>query len=185
MKNDWQKAIDVLNNDGVVILPTDTLYGIVGKALSKKTVENIYKIKGRNEDKPFIILITSFKDLGIFGVEIEKNDIKVLKEFWPGKVSIVLPCNLSKFEYLHRGTNSIAFRMIGSKNQYLYKLLKKVGPIVAPSANPEGFVPAKTIDEALKYFNNKVDLYVAGGKRDVLPSKLIKYEKGEFVVLRK
>lgn len=196
MKDTWKKvyptiwgwAKEILNNGGVVILPTDTLYGIVGWALSKKAVERIYEIKGRNENKPFIVLIASYKDLDLFGVKINKNEAKFLKKIWPGKVSVILPCKLSKYKYIHRGTNGIAFRMIGPKNKNLFNLIKKVGPLVAPSANPEGLPPAETIKQAKTYFTPRsdlgVNLYINGGERKFKPSTLIKLENDKFVILR-
>ena len=184
MKKDWQKAEKVLEDGGVVVLPTDTLYGIIGRALSKKTVEKIYEIKGRNENKPFIVLITSYKDLGLFGVKIDKKQAKFLEKIWPGKVSVILPCNLSKFKYIHRGVESIAFRIIGKKNKNLFNLIKKVGPLVAPSANTENDKPAENIKEAKNYFNDKVDLYINGGERKFKSSTLIKLENNGFVILR-
>jgi len=184
MKNDWKKAIKILKNGGVGVIPTDTLYGIVGRVESKKIVEKIYTIKSRNENKPFIVLITSYKDLKLFGVKVEKEQAKFFSKIWPGKVSVILPCKSSKWRYLHRGVKSIAFRMIGPKNKNLFNLINKVGPLVAPSANPEGLPPAETIKQAKKYFGNKVNLYINVGKRKFKPSTLIKFGNGGFVVLR-
>ena len=184
LKNDWKKAKEILEKDWVVILPTDTLYGIVGRALSKKVVERIYKIKERNENKPFIVLISSYKDLDIFGVKIGDKQAKILEKFWPGKVAVILPCPSKKFEYIHRGTKSIAFRMIGNKNKNVFNLLKKVGPIVAPSANPEGSKPAETISKAKKYFGNKIDFYLSSGSKIGRPSTLVKFNNNKLVILR-
>lgn len=183
--SEWNRAEGILKNDGVVVLPTDTLYGVIGNVLSKKAVKRIYKIKGRNENKPFIVLINSYKQLEIFGIKLGKNEIKVLEKFWPGKVSVILPCKLSKWKYIHRGVNSIAFRMIGKKNKKLFNLIEKVGPVVAPSANTEGKMPARNITEAKRYFNDNVDLYISLGTRISKPSKIIKYENGELVIIRK
>lgn len=191
MQNNWQKAKEILNKDGVVILPTDTLYGIIGKALSKKVVERIYEIKGRDKSKPFIVLITSYKDLEIFGVKVGEEQAKILPKFWPGKVTVILPCLLKKFEYLHRGTNYIAFRMIGKKNKNLFDLIKKVGPVVAPSANPEDLKPAETIIQARKYFEpvstqggNKIDFYLSSGLKKGKSSTLVNFENDKLIVLR-
>jgi len=188
MQNNWKKAEEILKKEGVAIIPTDTLYGMIGRAESKKVVEKIYEIKGRNENKPFIVLITSYKDLEIFGVKIDKEQAKILKKFWPGKVSVILPCKLAKFKYIHRGVNSIAFRMIGKKNKNLFNLINKVGPLVAPSANPEGLPGAVTIKQAKTYFSPRsdlgVDLYINGGKRKLKPSTLIKLENKKIVILR-
>jgi len=184
MKNDWKKAEEILKKDGVAVLPTDTLYGIIGSALSKKTVERIYKIKGRNENKPFIVLITSYKDLEIFGIKIDKNQANILGKFWPGKVSVILPCKFAKWKYIYREMNSIAFRMIGQKNQNLFNLIKKVGPLVAPSVNPEGEKPAENTKEAKNYFGDLVDLYIKGGDRKLKPSTLVKFDGDKLVILR-
>ena len=191
MKNNWKKAEEFLKNDGVVVLATDTLYGITGSVFSKKVVKKIYKMKGRNSDKPFIVLFNSYQDLNKFGIKIGEGEAKILEKFWPGKVSIILPCKLKKFTYIHRGTNSIAFRMIGKKNKNLYNLLKQVGPIVAPSCNTEGLPPAKSIKDAKEYFNQRhrsdlwPDLYIDSGEKEGKPSSLIKYDNEKFLVLRK
>lgn len=184
MQNNWRKAEIVLKEGKVVVLPTDTLYGIVGKAKSKKTVEKIYKIKERNENKPFIVLINSYKQLEMFGVKTTKEQAKILKKFWPGKVSIILPCEFKKWQYIHRGTKSIAFRMIGFKNKNLFNLINKVGSLVAPSANPEGLSPAKNITEAREYFGDEVDLYISSGVKKSKPSTIIKYEDEKFIIIR-
>lgn len=185
MKNNWIKAEKILDNNGVGVLPTDTLYGVVGSALSKKAVERIYIIKGRIAHKPFIVLINSYKQLEIFGVKLDKSQAKILEKFWPGKTSIILPAGQNKWKYLHRGTNSIAFRMIGKRNKNLFNLINKVGPLVAPSANLEGDRPAETIGQAKKYFEGNVDFYIDGGRKAGEPSTLIKIIDDGIQILRK
>jgi L-threonylcarbamoyladenylate synthase len=173
----------ILLNDGVGILPTDTIYGLVGLAFSKKAVERIYKLRRRNPKKPMIILISSFKDLDLFNIKIDYQFKKLLNKFWPGKVSIVLPCRSKKFVYLHRGTKTLAFRW--PKKRDLINLIKKIGPLVAPSANPEGKPPAKTIEEARKYFKNKADFYIDAGEIRGLPSALIQIKNNDIILKRK
>jgi L-threonylcarbamoyladenylate synthase len=175
--------IETLKNGGVAVLLTDTLYGLVGQALNKKTVARIYKIKDRNSKKPLIILIYSIKDLKLFGIKVNDGLKKDLKKFWPGPVSIILPCPIKKFEYLHRGTKTLAFR-IPRKNS-LIKILKKTGPLVAPSANPENLPPAQNITEAKKYFGKNVDFFLNGPKSKNKPSKLIKIHAGNIEFIRK
>ena len=184
MEYSYQKAENILKNDGVVVLPTDTLYGLVASVNSKKAVEKIFKIKDRDKSKALIVLISSLNDLDIFGIKIEKEQAKILEKFWPGKVSVLLSCKNSKYKYIHRGTGEIAFRMIGSRNKNLHKLLVKIGPIVAPSANREGGKPAETITEAREYFGDLVDLYIGGGKKIGEPSTLIRVKNDGFEILR-
>ncbi|MEM5811284.1 MAG: L-threonylcarbamoyladenylate synthase [Candidatus Aenigmatarchaeota archaeon] len=168
----------------IVVMPTDTIYGICGTALKKSVVEKIYKLRKRSYKKPMIVLISSINDLKIFGVELNKNEEKILKKLWPGKISVILELKnkIRKFAYIHRGTNAIAFRL--PKPKWLIKLLKISGPIVAPSANWEGYPPAKTIEEAKKYFGNKV-IYWDKGKIDIKPSTLIKMKNNKIEILRK
>jgi len=157
--------------------------------LSKNTVNRIYELKGRDSASPLIVLISSYNDLKKFNINPISYDgrkwDKVLEKLWPGKVSVVLPCMDNSFEYLHRGTNSIAFRMISPKNKNLFNLINKAGPIVAPSANPQGIKPAENITKAKEYFGKNVDFYVVGAVKKIIPSTLIGYKDGSWVTLRK
>ena len=165
----YKKIIEILKNDGVGIIPTDTLYGLVGSTFSKKVINRIYKLKKRNKKKRFIILISSISDFKKFNVNISKEQAKILSKFWPGKVSVIL--------------NGIAFRIPNKKS--LIEILKKTGPLVAPSANIEGKKPAENINQAKKYFGNKVDFYISSGTLKSKPSALININKKvEIKVLR-
>lgn len=175
--------IEKLLNDGVGVLPTDTLYGLVGRALSEKAAGKISKLKRRREKSPFIILISEINDLYLFDIKINGSTRNILEKYWPGKVSIILPCDSEKFYYLHMGTKSLAFRVPDKED--LRDLLKKNGPLIAPSANHPGEKEALTIAEAKAYFGDSVDFYIDGGRIESLPSTLIKIENGEVVVLRK
>jgi L-threonylcarbamoyladenylate synthase len=208
-----KNTIEILKSGGVGVLPTDTIYGIVGSALNKKAVARIYKLRRRSPHKPMIILISDMRQetWDKFGIKPTPAMIKILKRFWPGKVSIILMTKdmrqaawRKKWRYLHRGINSLAFRL--PKPARLRRLLQKTGPLVAPSANWEGWPPAKTIKEAKKYFGTArvkdalrsravskgtaatsggIDFYVDGGPLLGAPSKLIKIERGKIIVLRK
>lgn len=195
-----KRIVDILKKGGIGVLATDTIYGVVGSANSKKAVDRIYKLKGRDEKKPFIILISDVKDLEKFGIStpsflITKNP--PLKRginsrgFWPLKTTIIFPITKKyqkKLEYLHRGTNSLAFRLITNKlekNKNLFNIIKKVGPIVAPSANPQGLTPAQNINETNNYFGDKINFYLDSGNIKSKPSKIIFYVSGKKVVIRK
>ena len=184
MKSDWIKAKKFLENDGLVILPTDTLYGLVSSAFSKKAIDKIYEIKERDKSKALIVLISSFEDLNKFNIKLTKVEIEFLKKIWPGKVSVLLTCKSPKFKYIHRSTGEIAFRMIGPKNKELFNLLKKVGPVVAPSANKESFTPAETVKEAKSYFGDNINLYINAGRKVGAPSTLIRVKNSNIEILR-
>lgn len=177
-----KNIFSLIQNKSVGVMPTDTVYGLVTSALDEKAVSKIYKIKKRDEHKPFIILIASIKDLELFEIKLERKILNLLKKIWPNKVSIILPCKKKKFFYLHRGKGSLAFRMPKSKK--LQNILIKTGPLASTSANLQGQEPAKNIKEAQKYFINKVDFYVDGGELKNSPSTIVSIKGNRFIVIR-
>jgi len=174
---------EILSKNGIVILATDTLYGIVGSAFSLSAVDRIFTLKQRAQNKPLIVLIESISELEKFGVTLSKNLISKLNQYWPGPFSISLDVTDDKFKYLHRDTNQIAFRIPDQPK--LVEMLKKSGPLVAPSANTEGMPPAKTIAEAKNYFGDGVDFYLDDGLIEGNASTLIRLDGDEVIVIRK
>lgn len=185
MENIWENEIllRMLIQNGVVVMPTDTLYGFVGKAENESVVKRIYTIRKRNPNKPFIVLIGDLQELEKFSISLSEEQKNKLNEYWPGPVSVILDCEDQTLSYLHRGTNTLAFRL--PKPQGLRDLLLKTGPLIAPSANSEGLKPAEDITQAKEYFGNDVDLYIDGGTLAGKASKLIKLHKdGTINILR-
>jgi L-threonylcarbamoyladenylate synthase len=185
-KNFSSEIKELVLKGGIGVIPTDTIYGVVGSAFSKKTVERIYKLKEREKEKPFIILIADRTDLLKFGVKLNKEQDSFLDAQWSlGKpISVVLPFRSKRFEYLHRGTNSLAFRLV--RPVALRNFVRAVGPLVAPSANPAGLTPSKNIEEAFKYFADGVDFYVDHGNVVGKPSSLVRINEDQSIeVLRK
>jgi len=183
--------ISLLEKGGVAVMPTDTIYGLVGQALKPAVAERIYALKKRAPDKPCIILIGGLKELSKFGITLSANELEKLKDYWPasagpagtGAVSVVLECSGEKLSYLHRGTHTLAFRIPASED--LRSLLEKTGPLIAPSANIENLSPSQSAEEARKYFGDGIDFYANGGFIKSKPSKVIKLEKdGSVAVLR-
>jgi len=177
-----KKEIDIIKDGGVGIIPTDTLYGIVGSAFLPDAIERIYKLKGRDYRKPFIILISSIRDVERFGVALDGFSRTFLKEHWPGPVSVILPAPGGKFSYIHRGTKSIAFRLPDKRE--LIDFIQEAGPLAAPSANPEGETSAKDIEEAKNYFGDEADFYIDGGELNGSASRLVKIDWKTIEVLR-
>jgi L-threonylcarbamoyladenylate synthase len=179
---DREQAIEILVSGGVGVMPTDTIYGIVGSAFLTETVERIYQVKKRLSSKPLIVLIADIEDAERFGVVLSDKLIEALKTYWPGPYSIILPCIDEEFEYLTRGTDSIAFRVPGDEE--LRNLLRQTGPLVAPSANIEGESPAKTVRDAVNYFGEQVDFYLDGDEIEKPASTIIRLDDDGVKVLR-
>ena len=152
-------VVETLKNGGVAVIPTDTLYGICGRADMPDTVERIYELRNRDRDKRMIVLIA----------DVVEGMPSAVRNYWPGKVSIVIGETAYRLPDYHE----------------LRELLRQAGPLVAPSANFQGQEPAHTIAEAQAYFGDAVDCYVDVGRLDGAPSRIIKIEEGgETTVLR-
>lgn len=171
-----------IGNGRIGVIPTDTIYGLVCSALNPEAVERVYRVRNRKENKPCIVLISDVADLKRFNIKITEKLARTLDTIWPGEVSVVLDCPDKRFTYLHRGTKTLAFRV--PADQTLLDILKKTGPLVAPSANRGGEPHAQTVNEARTYFGDEVDFYLDGGKLIGRPSTLVKYEDGKLIVLR-
>jgi len=177
-----EKIANILIKGGVGVLPTDTIYGLVASALNKQAVEKVYLLKKRTPNKPFIILISNLDDLKHFKIHLDEKVQQFLQKIWPNPVSVILSCPQPQLKYLHRNINTLAFRTPNKPT--LLKLLKKTGPLIAPSANEEGKPPSETIEEAKKYFGKRVDFYVNEGKLTSEPSTLISIDRDKIKILR-
>lgn len=162
------EVVKTLQRGGVVILRTDTLYGVLGRAQDAAAVAKVYDLKDRDEKKSPIVLISSTDQL----FDDPTDTIKQLTgKVWPGKVSVIMP-SVKAPVWIRRENNSVAYRLPADKS--LRDLIAKTGPLIAPSANPEGREPAMSIEEAFDYFGHGVDVYVDGGNvYDDTPSQLL------------
>ena len=131
-------AIESIKNGGVVIFPTDTVYGIGCDPYNENAVKKIYEIKNRDSTKPLPILGYSKRVLENI-VEFDEITNRIAEKFWPGKLTIVLPLKDDKLKKLSRGTNTLAVRV--PNNKCVLAFLKKCELIVGTSANISGKEP--------------------------------------------
>ncbi|MGC9120887.1 MAG: L-threonylcarbamoyladenylate synthase [Sulfurihydrogenibium sp.] len=183
ISNNLFDAVKPIKEGKLIVAKTDTIYGILADALNKDAVERIYLVKGRPEDKPFVILIPSTDYLKLFEIKPDPQSEKILLK---KGITVVFDLNdkEGKFSYLHRGKNSLAFR-IPDDSVFLAFLREVARPVVAPSANPSELTPAEDINKAIEYFQDKIDLYIDGGKvLENIPSTIVKVENGKVKILR-
>lgn len=175
------RVVELLLAGKVGILRTDTLYGVVARADELAAVQSVFAVKGRDDNKSPIVLIGEVEQMFNQPSAVER---RLLDDVWPGKVSVILDADEHAPEWLTRGNGSIAYRL--PADRALRELLQKTGPLIAPSANPQGLAPARTVKEAEKYFGDTVDFYVDGGEvTDLAPSQLLRIDaSGEVERLR-
>jgi L-threonylcarbamoyladenylate synthase len=174
-----ETVVRLLKTGGIGVVRTDTLYGLVAVANNDVAVERVFATKGRANEKAPIVLISAMNQ--IFD-QIDTSVGDRLAQVWPGKNSIILPSRRAP-DWITRGNQSVAYRLPDSPE--LCALIDKTGPLVAPSANPEGLTPAMTIHQAENYFGDKVDFYVDSGEvTDDAPSKLFRFGQNGMERLR-
>lgn len=170
---------ELFTEGAIGVIPTDTVYGVVARAVDVQAVERLYALKHR-EHKPGTLLAATIDQLVELG--IKARYLKAVEQYWPGAISVVIPCG-PELEYLHQGLRSLAIRI--PNDTQIQSLLVQTGPLLTSSANNPGEPTAKTIDEAKHIFGNKVDFYVDGGDlSNALPSTVIRVIDDAIEVLR-
>lgn len=175
-----KKQVELIKHGGVVVMPSDTVYGLMCSALQPEAVSRMYEIK-RRDGKPGTIIAASITQLLDMGFDEEQ--LQRAQAFWPDAVSVILSASDS-LKYLHMGHGSLAVRI--PKPEWLRELLEQTGPLATTSANFPAEPTVTTIVEAKNIFGKKVNLYVDGGKIEgVKPSKIVRIdESGAVTVLR-
>jgi L-threonylcarbamoyladenylate synthase len=173
------KVVELLKNGAVGLLPTDTIYGLSALALNKEAVERIHALKGRDNNKPLIVLISDLHQLEELGLKVEQAELA--KSYWPGPLSLEFDATDAP-DWLHRGGFFFAVRMPDYSE--LRDLIAKTGPVVSTSANLQGQKPVSSVKEAQETFGDKLDFAVDAGKLEGQSSTLVKPEDGRLVVVR-
>lgn len=171
-----ETAARILKNGGLVAFPTETVYGIGANYNDAKAIKKLYEIKKRPLNKPFTVHISNLDMITEMGCEITPQAEKLVKKFWPGPLTIILP--------IVKG-GKIGFRM--PKNVIAIELIEKSGvPVVAPSANLSGNKPPSRAEEILKDFDGKIDLILDGGETQIgTESTVVDLTEEPFRILRK
>lgn len=178
MKNPIKKALELIKSNEPIIIPTDTVYGLVCRYDSKKAVEKIYKLKKRSRKKPLILLGYDWKALKKF-VRIRARSIAPLWKEWPGPLTIVLPASKHVPKFLNKGFKTIGIRV--PKNKFLRTLLKQCPRkvLASTSANISGEKDVNKIAKKVKLF-----LKAKKGEMSYRPSKIIEVTKDKIKFLR-
>ena len=173
VKKDITKVEEIaraLREGKLICAPTDTLYGILGNALDKKAVEEVYKVKGRDPQKPLIVLFESVEQLIDYGIAIPERFKDKLRKLVPAPITFVLPLDAeSPFRALFK-RRDLAIRI--PDDNFLRILIKETFPLFAPSANPQGEKPADSCKECYNYFGEKI-AYCVEGKPGNVPSTIV------------
>jgi len=155
-------AARVLAAGGIVVYPTETLYGLGADAGNEAALQRLVELKGREVGKPIAVLISDTQMVADVAQEIPAPAADLMRRFWPGPLTIVLQARPGVSRVLTGGGDSIGVR--ASSHPIAMALVRRLGrPLTAPSANPAGLRPPTRCEEARAYFGARVDYYLDGG----------------------
>jgi len=161
-----EQAAQLLREDGIVTIPTETVYGLAGNALNKQAAEKIYKAKGRPSDNPLIVHIADKEDVFKYAKDVPEKALKLFEAFSPGPLTVVLKKKDIIPDSVSGKLDTVALRI--PNNNITLSLIRACGfPLAAPSANISGSPSPTDFEHTYKDLYGKVNGLIDGGKCDV------------------
>jgi L-threonylcarbamoyladenylate synthase len=184
ISKDISKAVEILNREELVAIPTETVYGLAGNIYSEKAVKAIFEMKKRPFFNPLIVHIHSINQLEDLVKELPEKARILAKEFWPGSLTLVLKKKNTVPDLITAGKDSVALRI--PDHPITLELLRSLEfPLAAPSANPFGSISPTAAVHVAEYFQNVLPLVLEGGAcRNGIESTIIGFENGEPILYR-
>jgi tRNA threonylcarbamoyl adenosine modification protein (Sua5/YciO/YrdC/YwlC family) len=158
--NAIERALAVLGAGGLVVMPTDTVYGVGCLAFNSEAVARLYLVKGRPDDKPIPVLLGSADELDRVVIEVPQPMRHLAQTFWPGPLTLILPRHPSLPQAIGPGA-TVGVRV--PAHRLAQRLLSAAGPMAVTSANLSGEPPARSAGEAETALAGRVDLILDDG----------------------
>ena len=177
-------AGEIIRNGGLVLFPTETVYGLGANGLDENAVKKIYKAKGREQDNPLILHVSNFDMVSKIAKNISDIEYTLMKTFWPGPFTIILDRKEIVPDIVTAGLDTVGVRM--PSGLIAKELISYAGiPIAAPSANVSGRPSGTNISDIFEELSDKVDYIVDGGECEVgLESTVVRVVDGIPNILR-
>lgn len=167
-----EEARGAVSAGELLVLPTDTVYGIGADPFSAEAVDKLLTAKGRGRDKPSPVLVASEEEAARLATDIPAAARALIRAYWPGALTIVLPARPEIGWDLGETNGTVALRM--PDDPFTLELLRTIGPLAVSSANLTAQHPANTIDDAQEQLGEKVAVYLDGGtSRGGEPSTIV------------
>jgi L-threonylcarbamoyladenylate synthase len=157
-----KSAVRILKRGGVVAYPTETVYGLGVDVSNERAVSFLFKLKGREEGRPVLIIIPSTEALSRYAESVSDSARRLTSKFWPGGLTIVCKAKETVSTLLTGGTGKIGVRLSG--NFIATALCRALGgAVTSTSANVSGFPPCTSASQVLKAFPSGLGLVINGG----------------------
>jgi len=177
------EVAELLKKNKVGAIPTETYYGLACNPFSEEAIRRLFYLKKRPENKPILLLLGRIEDLSRVVSRIPAKALKLIKAFWPGPLTLVLPARRELSKLLTASTDTIGVRL--SSKELTRKIARAFGgPITGTSANISGFPPCTTAEEVLEQIP-EIDFVVDGGKtKGGAPSTVVEVLDHEIKLIR-
>jgi L-threonylcarbamoyladenylate synthase len=184
ISKDISKAIELLNNEELVAIPTETVYGLAGNIYSEKAIKAIFNTKKRPSFNPLIVHIASKDRLPDIVTHIPEKAKLLADAFWPGPITLVLPKQKSIPNIITANKPTVAVRV--PNHPKTLQLLKQLDfPLAAPSANPFSSISPTKPEHVEHYFKNDIKMVLDGGPcTSGIESTIIGFENDEPIIYR-
>jgi L-threonylcarbamoyladenylate synthase len=169
-----------LAGGAVVLMPTDTVYGLHALALDEAAVARVAGIKGRDDAKPFIVLAASMDQLKPLGISAGRNELEALETLWPAPLTAILPIEAPIAASRNRMTLAIRIPAL----DWLRELIARTGPLISTSANRSGEPLVASPELLARDLQERLDGIVDGGVRGGEPSTIVDLTSAEPHILR-
>jgi L-threonylcarbamoyladenylate synthase len=176
-------AVDTLQRGGVVVVPTDTVYGLAARPEDSDAVQAVYRAKGRPSGMHLPVLAASLDQVRALGVDVTEAANALAARWWPGPLTLAFGFGAgSACPPWLAGRDEVAVRI--PDHDFLRGLLRATGVLLVTSANPHGAPTARAVEDIVTSLGDSVDLIVDGGELDEVPSTLVNVRGEQAVVER-
>ena len=181
---DIDKIVSVVDSGGLVITPTDTVYGIMGDSLDENVIRKVYSVKRRTFSKPLILLMSDVEMIKKYTSNISDVEWDLINHFLPGLVTIILKKNDLVSPLITSNSDYVGIRI--PNNRELVDIIKKLGrPVISTSANISDRDVITRVDMISDELLSGIDYVYDGGEINSLSSTIIRVVDGKLVILRR
>lgn len=181
-----RKVVDVLKNGGVIVYPTDTVYGLGCDITNQKAVEKVARLKGvKIEKNNFSFMCSDFSHLSAYTKPIPNNIFKIIRKNLPGAFTFILNANNNVPKYFKGKKKTVGIRI--PDNNIIREIIKELGnPIVSTSIHDDDKILEYTTDPELIHekYANIADMVIDGGYGELVPSTIVDCTSDEPVIIR-
>ncbi len=179
-----RSAVDIIKKGGIVAFSTETVYALAADAYNEKAVKKIYRIKRRDPENPLSIFIKDQKEINEYVERIRPVGEFLMREFWPGPLTLIFHSKNPKLKHLMGGTGKLGVRV--SSHKLVNTLLTRCEvPLTATSANVSGRRSCSSSSAVRYYFNNRIEMILDSGRSNCpFPSSVVDLSSEDILLLR-